>query len=238
MGQVAIRILHTNDMHGTLDDAIQSKLTGLRSEADVYFDSGDCIKTGNLGIPLREEPVWGRLDALRCDASVLGNRESHVLSSAFEKKLSGSKHPLLASNMHRRDGSSPLHEPLVLAVGGLRVGVFGVMVPMVTSQMKTQAASAYLWDQPIATALKVAKELRRNVDLLIALTHIGHRQDRDLAEKCPSIDVILGGHSHTVLEQPERIGNTFVCQGGSHNRFAGVYQWANGSLTGHLVALK
>jgi len=73
---------------------------------------------------------------------------------------------------------------------------------------------------------------------VIALTHIGHRNDLELAEKSRDIDIIFGGHSHTVVEQPIKIGNAWVCQGGSHCRYAGVYEWtrANG-LTGRLMPL-
>lgn len=234
---MAIRILHTNDMHGTLSEQRFDWLQSLRGGADLYFDSGDAIKTGNLGIPLKPEAVWPLLERLNCNASLLGNRETHVLESAFKAKLAGAKHPILCGNLRMKDGSRPLPRTLVLEVGGLKVGVVGVMVPMVTERMATRAASAYLWDPPIQTACELVEQLRPNVDLLIALTHIGHRQDVELAEKCQAIDVILGGHSHTILETPQMVGKVAICQGGSHNRFAGVYEWSpDRGLVGGLVA--
>jgi len=107
---------------------------------------------------------------------------------------------------------------------------------MVTKGMRTQSASAYLWEPPLRTLREDAEALLPQVDLLIALTHIGHRADVELAQSNPGIDVILGGHSHTVLTKPEKYGSTYVCQGGSHGRFAGTYRW-DGNLTGELVAL-
>jgi 2',3'-cyclic-nucleotide 2'-phosphodiesterase (5'-nucleotidase family) len=140
--------------------------------------------------------------------------------------------------MRKKDGSYPLPRSLKLAVNGFKVGIIGVMVPMVTERMATKAASVYLWDPPVQTACALAEELRLEVDLLICLTHIGHRQDLELAEKCPSIDVILGGHSHTVLAEPILVGKVAVCQGGSHNRFAGVYEWTpERGLVGALFGL-
>lgn len=230
-----ISILHTNDMHGTLTPERAERLREMREGTDLYFDSGDAIKTGNLGVPLRPEAVWPLLKELRCTASVLGNRETHVLESAFKAKLAGAGHPILCANLRRKDGTHPLPRCLELTVRDVRVGVFGVMVPMVTERMKTKAASAYLWDPPIPTAAELVRDLRPRVDLLIALTHIGHRQDLELAERVPGIDVILGGHSHTVLETPTRIGDAYVCQGGSHNRFIGLYRWENGRLEGGLT---
>lgn len=220
-----MRILHTNDMHGTLTPAKSAQLAKLRADCDLYFDSGDAIKTGNLGIPLRPEAVWPELEKLHCDASVLGNRETHVIEAAFQAKLAGHTHPVLCGNLRKKDRSRPLPRTWEKTISGVRIGVVAVMVPMVTERMKTQAASAYLWDPPIPTAAELAEELRPRVDLLIALTHIGHRADRELAVTVPLFDAILGGHSHTVLEKPEMVGKTAICQGGSHNRFAGVYDW-------------
>jgi 2',3'-cyclic-nucleotide 2'-phosphodiesterase (5'-nucleotidase family) len=109
------------------------------------------------------------------------------------------------------------------------------MVPMVTTKMKTQIASAYLWDPPIEVATTGAEELRPNVDALFVLSHIGYRQDLELA-KTGIFDAIFGGHSHTVLNQPELVGKTWIAQGGSHNRFAGRYIW-DGTLHGELLGL-
>ena len=234
---MSITILHTNDTHGTLSGTQAVALKALRAEADLYFDTGDAIKTGNLGIPFREEPVWALLDELRCHASVLGNRETHVLESAFKAKISGATHPILVANLRKKDGSRPLPASRVYECHGLQVGVFGVMVPMVTERMKTKAASAYLWDPPLEVAAEMVRQLRPKVDLLIALTHIGHREDLHLAQQVPGIDIILGGHSHTVLQVPEKVQGAWICQGGSHSKFAGVYRWENGALTGGLVGL-
>lgn len=226
---MTIRILHTNDFHGGLSAARTERLGELRTEADYYFDCGDAIRAGNLAIPLREDPVWKRLEELRCTASVPGNRESHVLEAAFKLKMAGATHPVLCANLFDRKGNRPLLESIVLDHPAARVGIFGVMVPMVTAKMKTQAASAYLWTAPIPEAKRLAARLRPEVDLLIALTHIGLRQDQILAGEAPEIDLILGGHSHTVLHEPATVGRTSIVQAGSHGRFAGVMQWELGA---------
>jgi len=232
-----LRILHTNDFHGNLDERRFDALVQLRENVNVYFDNGDAIKTGNLGIPLREEPVWKLLDALRCTASVLGNRETHVLESAFQAKLKGATHPILCANLRRKDGSRPLPSHLIVEAAGIRVGIVGVMVAMVTERMKTRGASAYLWDDPIATAVALGPELRPQVDVLIALTHVGVRQDERLAATTDLYDLILGGHSHTVLEEPLVVNGTPILQAGSHGRFAGLYEWDGGKLDARLVPI-
>jgi 2',3'-cyclic-nucleotide 2'-phosphodiesterase (5'-nucleotidase family) len=232
---VPLTVLHTNDFHGRLDEGLAMRLREWKGDG-VYFDSGDCIKAGNLALPLGPEKAWHWLDVAGCDASVLGNRETHVLPTAFRAKIAGHRHPILCANLTDRAGSRVLPGTLILERAGLVIGVFGVMVPMVTARMKTQAASAYLWTDPIEAAAGCVADLRDRCDLVIALTHIGHAQDELLAARVSGIDVILGGHSHTVLHAPQRVGDTWICQGGSHGRFAGRYVW-DGTLTGQLVSL-
>ncbi len=222
-------IFHTNDLHGSLNAAMAARLAMWKAEAGLdaaYFDSGDCIKAGNLAIPLRPEAAWMHLKEAGCDAGTLGNRESHPLEAGFAAKLKGATHPLVVANLRRKRGGPLLPGSIVIERGGVSFGILGVMVPMVTARMAAAAASAYLWDPPIPTAAELARKLRPEVDLLVALTHIGHRADLELAETAPEIDLILGGHSHTVVDPPVRVGQTFVCQGGSHGRCVGVYAWS------------
>lgn len=232
---MAVTFIHTNDLHGRLSADLAAKLAEYRAKADFYFDSGDSILTGNLGIPLKPEPVWPLLAGLGCTASVPGNRESHVVASALKAKFAGAVHPILCGNLRMKDGTRPFPGTLVLEQEGLRIGLAAAMIEMVTPRMKTQLASAYLWDPALPTLRELGEELRPSVDLLIALTHIGYRRDVELAQM-GVFDVVLGGHSHTVLMEPEKVGKTWICQGGSHGRFVGVYRWDRG-LTGGLESL-
>lgn len=212
----------------------------MRDEAHLLCDSGDCIKAGNLAIPMREESAWSLLARAGCDIGTIGNREAHPLESGFEAKLRGRRHPVLCANVRRKDGAPFLPASVVRTLEGITVGFIGAMVPVVTERMVTQAASAYLWEQPIPVVQRIAKVMRREVDVLIALTHIGFAQDRSLAETTPELDLIFGGHSHTVLWEPVRIGATWICQGGSHARFVGRYTWQAGArlVEGKLLPLK
>ena len=231
-----LRILHTNDFHGRLDAPRLEALRDLRRNTDLYFDSGDCIRTGNLGVPVRPEPIWQDLKSLDISASVPGNRESHVLEPAFRAKIAGASHPIVCCNLKYRDGRKPLPGHVVLESQGLKIAIIGVMVPMVTERMKSQALSAFIWDQPINALENELTEIE-DVDLKILLSHMGHRTDVEIASRGLGLDVILGGHSHTVIESPELVGSTYIAQGGSHGRFAGVYEWVDGKLSGGLISL-
>lgn len=227
--------IHTNDLHGKLDHSRLPFLLQERSKVDFYFDSGDCIKSGNLAIPLAPEPVWPLLQQANCTASTLGNRESQPIESAFLKKIQGVNHPITVCNLAKKDGSKPFAPSIIIQHNNLRIGIIGTMVAMVTAKMKTQFASAYLWENPIAAAIQEAEKIKPKTDILIALTHIGFQNDKLLAEQTDLFQIILGGHSHHILEQPQVINKTAICQGGSHGKFIGKYKWEEGRLSGELL---
>jgi 2',3'-cyclic-nucleotide 2'-phosphodiesterase (5'-nucleotidase family) len=121
----------------------------------------------------------------------------------------------------RGNARLPVRSHTVLETPVGRVGIFGVTVPMITERMLSHHVSAYVFDDPIRVGAEMAERLRPQVDLLIALTHIGLKQDIELAKRAPQIDLIIGGHSHSVLEEPQREGRVAIVQAGSYARFVG-----------------
>ena len=236
-----LTFLHTNDLHGKLTKAKAKRIQKLRREADFYADSGDCVSVGNINIPLKIDSVWNLLHEAGCDVGVIGNRETHPSKKGFEAKLRGVKHPLVCANLYPKGKKTPVLPPYhIFEHKGHRIGFFGVMVPMVTTDMWSSSFSHYLWDSPLETAKSVVMKLRPKVDLLIALTHIGFTQDQLLAHKCPEIDLIFGGHSHDKLEEPLKVGDVWIFQTGSHGKYVGRYVWEHGKglASGELIALE
>ena len=232
-----LRILHTNDFHGKLNPDKFEYLSRLRKNVDMYFDCGDSIRTGNVGVPLVEDPVWKFFAELECTASVPGNREFHISEAGFKAKLSGCKHPVLAANLHyrhpkgnhlqsRQRGVFALSADQPLASGMTigSIGVLGVMVPMVTERMSSRHLSAFINSDPIEAATRCVERLKAKVSTIICLSHLGLQKDVELATKVSGIDLILGGHSHDLVDPPAKLGSTVIAQAGSHGRFAAVHE--------------
>lgn len=239
-----LRILHTNDLHGKLDEKAELSMKPLRSECDFYVDSGDAVRSGNVGIPLSADSVWQHFRKLRCSAGTCGNREFHISEKGFRAKIKGCCHPLLVSNLEwngrpRRPlqsdwPDSPLRKSIVLN----KVGFIGVMLPMVTQRMAARHISAFINTNPIDAVRREAKKLAPNCECVICISHLGLARDLKLAEAVPQLSLILGGHSHEAIEKPVRVGNCWVCQSGSHARFAGVYEWDGALKSAQLIRLK
>jgi 2',3'-cyclic-nucleotide 2'-phosphodiesterase (5'-nucleotidase family) len=239
---MAIKILHTNDLHGKLNEQLADKINKYRQDADFYFDCGDSIAGGNITFPIHPDPVWSYLEKLQCSASVPGNREFHISSPGFRAKLAGAKHPVLCANLvwngrkkKPLKGNGPQPLPAFVEFGD--VLVFGLMVPMVTPKMSARHVSAFLNTDPFETAKDILSKVKKNHSLVICLSHLGLGQDRMLAEKCQGIDLILGGHSHQLTNPPEKIAGTWICQTGSHGHYVGKYIWENGRINAEFIPL-
>lgn len=240
-----LTIIHTNDSHGRFAPLPDGSLPppALRLKAlleehptPVYLDAGDTVTAGNLGFRIAGEPVLGVLSDLGCDAMCLGNRETHPRKEILPRKLERARFPLLSANMVAK-GDAPLvvRPHIVLERAGVRVGVFGVTVPMFTRKQWSQPLCDYWFDDPVKIAREQVTELRPRVDVLVALTHIGHRQDLALAEALPELDLVIGGHSHTDLDEPAWVGGVPVVQARSHAFFAGIARLElEGGRTSHL----
>ncbi len=219
-----LRVLFTNDLHGKLSDAGAEYLARLKAErtGTLLLDAGDAIRTGNVGIPLRPEPVWQRMEVAGYDALTLGNREFHVTEGGLRAKLKGAPMPVLCANMYVQRPAEPRLAPYaLLRLGMVTIGVLGLSVPMVTPRMVASALSNFLFEDPVASAVRFAPELRDRCDVLIALTHVGLKVDRKIAAAGLGFDLIVGGHSHDALTEPEMEDGVPIVQAGSHGRCVG-----------------
>ena len=112
---------------------------------------------------------------------------------------------------------------------GLRVAIFGLTTPEVTTIVAVRPNAGVAVGDPVAVARKLVPELRRQADLVIAVTHLGVNDDQRLAARVPGIDLIVGGHSHTPLRKPILVHNatpngydgTVIVQAGSRGEYLG-----------------
>ena len=200
-------IWHTNDMHGRLSRPVAERLRALRegTPGSLLLDAGDALAAGNI-LWRRREPVLGMMRLAGYTAMCLGNREFHVWRMGFASKLRDCPHPVLATNLRSRSRPLPkvVRASMVTeASGGTRVGLLGLTVPMVTRSMSAARMSHYLFEDPVEAAWEMVEQLRGQCELVIAVTHLGLRRDRELLAQVPGIEIVVGGHSHTPLSDPE-----------------------------------
>ena len=248
-------VAHTNDLHAHyLPEpapwlkgepsiggmvALSAQLELLRatsgSQAVVYLDGGDLL----TGTPLMEFQQHGAaggdmvdlLDALGCDAWVVGNHEfdlGYANAAAVVRASVDVGVPVVSANVDDPRTGEPafpgLLDHVVLEKNGVRVGVFGLTTPGLQRLASVDTMAHLAMPELMAVAQAQVAALDADTDVIIALTHVGIETDRKLATEVQGIDLIVGGHSHTALTTPERVGETWIVQAGSYGRQLGVVQ--------------
>ena len=246
----SLTLLHTNDFHNHLTPAQAAFIKAEKAKCEnvLLLDSGDAISAGNVGVRPGGEPILTLMSETGYDAMTLGNREFHVADTLLRLKLSKAEFPILSANIRWRDdkgGLLPTVSSFVKTLpNGLRVAVFGLTVPMVTPRMTARLVSAFVFDDPAQAAKEQIVRLRSEADIVIALTHIGLREDERLAAACPELDLIVGGHSHNKLYAPLVVNTVPIVQAGWFGHFLGeTVLTVNGqavkpAVTGRLASLR
>ncbi len=214
-----MRIYHTSDLHDHRH--IAAGLRAQRAQKPGFlFDCGDSLR-GSQTIYHRKEPIIAELDAAGYDAQAMGNREFHYLYRVLRARARAMKHPLLCSNLiDLRRRPLPFDSALVFndSHSGGTLHVAALLVPQYEPGSLWERFFGWRFLDPIQTVMAYAGDVPHG-DALIVLSHIGLSRDRELAAAVPRIDLILGGHSHDTLTQPEVIGSTPIVHAGPYGAF-------------------
>jgi 2',3'-cyclic-nucleotide 2'-phosphodiesterase (5'-nucleotidase family) len=231
-GAETLTILHLNDFHGALEptraaaarpeEGGAARLAALvraeRTPGTLFVAAGDLMQGTNLSNLFAGKPVVEAFNLMGLDASAVGNHEFDNGRPAFAERAAEARFPFLAANI---DGSGPWKRSEVLRVGGLRVALFGLATEETPIATHPRNVEGLIIGDPAAAARRMVAELRPQADLDVALTHLGFEEDEKLAAAAPGIDVIVGGHTHTKLERPARIGSTLIVQAFERGAFLG-----------------
>jgi 2',3'-cyclic-nucleotide 2'-phosphodiesterase (5'-nucleotidase family) len=140
----------------------------------------------------------------------LGNHEFDFKGSVTADLLRMARFPMLAANIEVLDTTSIRPAPFTVleTESGLRLAVVGIS----NINFPTQRFVAH---DPGDTFAR-HEALRDQANALIALTHIGFIADLELARRFPRIDVIIGGHSHTLVPEAIHVSGVLLAQAGGH----------------------
>lgn len=239
-------IIHTNDLHGfekpfsdTLIKPDGSKIGGIeyvagviskmRSEnpnGTILLDSGDNFDGSLLSKLSGGDIVSKPYKELKYDAIALGNHDFIFGVPQLSQFIAKTGVPFLSANLVDLSSKAELKEvkPYIeKVVQGIKVGILGLTT---TSSENTDPDGLIEIKNPIETAKRYLPELRKRNDLIIVLSHLGLSYDRKLATlskngELPQIDLIVGGHTHHLLPEGEKVGNTLITQVASRGKYVG-----------------
>ena len=239
-----IRILHVNDFHGFAEPYrpfggqeplggiayLAARAAELRKEKPTLFlAAGDMIQGHNWANLSRGESVVELMNAMNFDSMVVGNHEFDFGQEVLRKRILEARFPILGANV---EGMADLRPYVIREINGIRVAVIGVVTEETPVSTHPRNVSGLRFSSPAEALGKYLPELRQKAEVVIVLSHIGHAADRSLAEKVQGIDLIVGGHSHTKVSKPVRIGNTWIVQAWEHGKALGVIDlvWKDGKV--------
>lgn len=230
-----LTILHTNDQHSRIEPFDEnytrnpnqggfarraSLVKQIRSEEKnvLLLDCGDIFQGTPYFNMFGGELEFKLMSMMGYDASTMGNHDFDNGLEGFLKVLPNAKFPFICSNYDFKntilDGKTIPYK--IFNKEGIRVGLFGVGIELEGLVGKKQYKET-VWHHPVDVAQQYADFLRndKKCDLVICLSHIGYSYkgekekicDIDLAQKTDNIDLILGGHTHTFLTEPQRFTN-------------------------------
>ncbi|MBQ3386357.1 MAG: bifunctional metallophosphatase/5'-nucleotidase [Eggerthellaceae bacterium] len=232
-------LLHSNDMHGDfLAEEVDKKLVGGVSRLSAYINkvreeepntiycvAGDMFRGSVLDSEFKGISTIQIMNALGPDVVTIGNHETdyglaHLL---FIEKCA--TFPLVNANMYIKTNGTRLFKPCkVINVGEgkrrIKVLFIGILTEQVIAQTKKDGLIGTMVsiEDAAAEVGKICNSYNAiDIDLTVLLTHIGWEEDHALAELLdPSwgVDMIIGGHSHTFIEQPDIVNGVLIAQAG------------------------
>lgn len=230
-----LTVLHTNDQHSRIEpfDSSYSRnpnqggfarratlIQQIRSQEKnvLLLDAGDIFQGTPYFNFYGGELEFKLMSMMGYDAATMGNHDFDNGLEGFLKALPNAKFPFITSNYDFSntilDGKTEKYK--IFKKDGIKVGLFGVGIELDGLVGKKQyQETKYL--NPVEIAQHYADFLRKEkgCDLVICLSHIGYdyRDDADkisdkkLAAQTDNIDLILGGHTHTFLPEPQSFTN-------------------------------
>lgn len=256
--EYTLHILHTNDMHSRIESinkydstcnaegeaegscfggvarvktAVDQKRAELEGQNVLVLDAGDPFQGSLFYSTYKGAAEAEFMEAIAYDVMAVGNHEFDDGPQGLADFIEKVSFPVVSGNLDLSgeallDGKVENH--VVLEVGGQKIGIVSALA---TDTVETSSPGEGVVFQDEIEALKadVAALEAEGVAMIIALNHVGLNKDLDIAANVPGIDVVIGGHSHTLMSNdddgtpayPEMVEGTPVAQAYAYTKYLG-----------------
>ena len=167
----------------------------------IFLLSGDTISPSVESITYKGAQMIDAWNTADLDYSTFGNHEFDFGPDVLRERMKESKFKWIAANVIDKKTGKPFGDALPYVIrefDGVKVGIFGLTLEETKTTSRPGPDVEFL--SPCETARKMVSELReQGVKTVVALTHLSMSEDKQVA-RCADIDVIIGGHEHSLLE--------------------------------------
>jgi 5'-nucleotidase/UDP-sugar diphosphatase len=228
-----LNILHINDLHSRIEainkfdstcstaeadkkecfggiarvkSAIDARRTELGANANILvLDAGDQFQGSLFYTQYKSGPVAEFMNGIGFDAMAIGNHEFDDGPAELLKLINAVKFPIISGNTKIADGSElkdKFKGYIIKEMGGQKVAVVSVLA---TDTNETSSpGDKVTFENEIEYLKGAVKEIQdQGVNKIVVLSHVGYVKDQEIARSVDGIDVIVGGHSHTLLSSTD-----------------------------------
>jgi 2',3'-cyclic-nucleotide 2'-phosphodiesterase (5'-nucleotidase family) len=230
-----VPILHTNDVHarmmhnGKRGEMGYAKMAEIvknvrrTNEQTLLVDMGDVFHGTNLAILNKGKAVADVMNEMSYDAMVPGNHDFNYGQIHLETLKSNLRFPMISANITRE--GKPVFLPYMLKeVQGKTLAFIGITAADTAVKTNPEGIEGLEFSDEMQTVRETVKTLKGKADSIILLSHSGSAIDERIANEIEGIDLILGGHSHQLLETPRKLKYAYVTQAFEYGKAVGRAQ--------------
>ncbi|MEX0350319.1 MAG: bifunctional UDP-sugar hydrolase/5'-nucleotidase [Paracoccaceae bacterium] len=254
-----LTILHTNDIHSRIEsinkydstcdaeDESEGKCFGgvariksmvdarrdaLADENVLLLDAGDPFQGSLFYTTYKGAAEAEFMEAIGYDVMAVGNHEFDDGPEGLATFIDSVSFPVISGNLDLSSSAElkdKVGNHVVLDVGGQKVGIVSALATD-TVDTSSPGKDVLFQDEIESLTADVAALKDEGVNIVIALTHVGLAKDLEIAEKVPGLDLVVGGHSHTLLSNqdedaagayPVMVGDVPVVQAYAYSKYLG-----------------
>jgi len=235
-----VYLLHTNNTNGALENclcpgksygSLEKRVQYLRDwlkehPNTLLVDAGDFLSASSK--VLKDSIAFRAYEMMPYDAIGLGDQEFFRGVSFLTGLMEESELPFVATNLFfysqifekRLDLPSAQRE-IIVERNGIRFGILSLIDPAIFNfYPKRVREEVVVTDYEELLKDRIA-EIKGRSDVVVLLSHLGIDGDRELVEKFSGIDIIVGSHTQSVMEEPEVVGETIIVQAGKDGYYVG-----------------
>lgn len=254
-GQFQLTILHTNDMHSHMEGARSGGQTlgGYARQATLInsiraqkgelllLNGGDTFQGTIYFNTYSGFSDLAFMNYIGYDAMAVGNHEFDKGPELLAKFINGANFPLLCANINASSDEALkglIRKSTVKTINGEKVGIVGAITPSVHS-ISAPGDDVVMLDIIAALQAEIDRMTADGIDKIVMLSHVGHSSEVWVAKQLRDLDVVVGGHSHTLLGTGENLpsgGGSYptVVENASGETALVVQAWHKGMVLGRL----
>ncbi len=225
--EVLLKVLHTNDTHAHVDGLTVNTANSTTETEEVgsfarlativkeirakekntlLLSAGDVFQGTLFFNFFKGIADFECMNKIGYDAMTIGNHEFDDGPKWLLEAIAKTNFDVVNSNVifgkTYPAEQNKIKPYIIKEVGGLRVAVIGLITKDLFTLVNIKSLVDVQIVDPIEAISPIVREAREKADIIIVLSHMGLKEDLELAELVPEIDLIIGGHSHSLLVTP------------------------------------